>query len=102
MCLEPMAHTLGFKPRDPVKDRRFSRPMHSITLPRVHFLIEYLIVYLVKKYYINGHVKISIHERMVCMPNNTIADNLQRLITAKTDIKNAIITMGGGAMNHMV
>ncbi len=29
------------------------------------------------------------------MPNNTIADNLQRLITAKTDIKNAIITMGG-------
>lgn len=30
------------------------------------------------------------------MPNNTIADNLQRLITAKTDIKNAIIQMGGG------
>ena len=29
------------------------------------------------------------------MPN-TIADNLQRLITAKTDIKNAIIQMGGG------
>jgi hypothetical protein len=30
------------------------------------------------------------------MPNNTIADNLQRLITAKTDIKNAILTKGGG------
>ena len=35
-------------------------------------------------------------------PNNTIADNLQRLITAKTDIKNAIITMGGGLKNPMV
>jgi hypothetical protein len=31
---------------------------------------------------------------MVRMPN-TIGDNLQRLITAKTDIKNAIITKGG-------
>ena len=30
------------------------------------------------------------------MPTNTISDNLQRLITAKTDIKNAIIQMGGG------
>jgi hypothetical protein len=33
---------------------------------------------------------------MVRMPN-TIGDNLQRLITAKTDIKNAIIQMGGGS-----
>ena len=29
------------------------------------------------------------------MPNNTITNNLQRLITAKSDIANAIITMGG-------
>lgn len=29
------------------------------------------------------------------MPNNTIADNLGRLVTAKTDIANAITTMGG-------
>jgi hypothetical protein len=58
----------------------------------------YLIVYLVKKYYINGHVKIFIPKGWYHMPNNTIADNLQRLITAKTDIKNAIITMGGGGI----
>ena len=35
------------------------------------------------------------------MPN-TIADNLQRLITAKTDIKNAIIQMGGGVGGNYI
>jgi len=29
------------------------------------------------------------------MPEHTIAENLSRLITAKTDIANAITTMGG-------
>lgn len=30
------------------------------------------------------------------MPEHTIAENLSRLITTKTDIANAITTMGGG------
>lgn len=29
------------------------------------------------------------------MPEHTIAENLSRLVTAKTDIANAITTMGG-------
>lgn len=34
------------------------------------------------------------------MPEHTIAENLSRLITAKTDIANAITTMGGGVVGE--
>lgn len=36
------------------------------------------------------------------MPDHTIAENLSRLQVAKTDIRNAIITMGGGRQTPLM